>query len=38
MLEFAKSESFTLGVEVELQIVDRTTHELTPKAPAILQQ
>ena len=38
MLEFAKSESYTLGVEVELQIVDRNTHELTPKAPSILQQ
>lgn len=38
MLEFAKSEPFTLGVEVELQIVDRQTHELAPKAPQLLHR
>lgn len=38
MLEFAKSEPFTLGVEVELQIVDRETHELSPKAPQLLSR
>lgn len=38
MLEFAKSESYTLGVEVELQIVDRETHELSPKAPQLLHR
>lgn len=38
MLEFAKSEPFTLGVEVELQIVDRNTHELSPKAPEMLHR
>jgi carboxylate-amine ligase len=38
MIEFAKSEPFTLGVEVELQIVDRQTHELAPKAPQLLHR
>ncbi|MHB1298891.1 MAG: carboxylate-amine ligase, partial [Gemmatimonadaceae bacterium] len=38
MLEFAKSQPWTLGVEVELQIVDRSTHELTAKAPQILSR
>ncbi len=38
MLEFAKSEPWTLGVEVELQIVDRDTHELTAKAPQLLSR
>lgn len=38
MLEFAKSEPYTLGVEVELQIVDRETHELSPKAPQMLHR
>lgn len=37
-LEFAKSESYTLGVEVELQIVDRETHELSPKATQLLSR
>ena len=37
-LEFAKSESYTLGVEIELQIVDRETLELTPKAPQLLSR
>lgn len=38
MLAFAKSEAFTLGVEVELQLVDRETHELSPKAPQLLHR
>jgi carboxylate-amine ligase len=38
MLEFAKSEPFTLGVEVELQIVDRQTLELASKAPQLLSR
>ncbi len=38
MLEFAKSESYTLGVEVELQVVDRQTMDLTPKAPQLLSR
>ncbi len=38
MLEFAPSEPFTLGVEVELQIVDRETHELSPKATQLLSR
>jgi carboxylate-amine ligase len=38
MLEFAKSEPFTLGVEVELQIVDKQTLELAPKAPQLLSR
>ncbi|MDH5235237.1 MAG: YbdK family carboxylate-amine ligase [Gemmatimonadota bacterium] len=38
LLEFAKSEPYTLGVEVELQIVDRDTHELTPKAPQLISR
>lgn len=38
MLEFAKSEPYTLGVEVELQLVDRVTHELSPKAPQLLHR
>ncbi len=37
-LEFAKSEPYTLGVEVELQIVDRETHELTPKASQLISR
>jgi glutamate---cysteine ligase / carboxylate-amine ligase len=38
MLEFAKSEPYTLGVEVELQIVDRDTLDLTPKATTFLEE
>lgn len=38
MLEFAKSEPFTLGVEMELQIVDAQTHELSPKAAQLLSR
>jgi glutamate---cysteine ligase / carboxylate-amine ligase len=36
ILEFAKSDPYTLGVEVELAIVDRDTLELTPKAGEII--
>lgn len=36
MIEFAKSEPYTLGVEVELQIVNRQTSDLAPAAPALL--
>lgn len=38
MLEFAKSDPFTLGVEVELAIVDRQTLELAPKASQLLSR
>ncbi len=38
MLEFAQSESYTLGVEVELQIVDKQTLELSPKASELLSR
>jgi len=38
MLEFAKSEPFTLGVEVELQIVDAQTLEMAPKAAQLLSR
>lgn len=38
MLEFAKSEPYTLGVEVELQIVDKQTLELSPKASELLSR
>lgn len=38
MIEFAKSEPYTLGVEVELQIVDRETLELSPKATQLLSK
>ncbi len=38
MLEFAKSDPFTLGVEVELQIVDRDSSELSPQAPQLLDR
>jgi carboxylate-amine ligase len=38
MLEFAKSELYSLGVEIELQIVDRQTLELAPKASELLSR
>lgn len=38
MIEFAKSGPYTLGVEVELQIVDRETLELSPKATQLLSK
>jgi carboxylate-amine ligase len=36
-LDFTASELYTLGVEVELQIVDRATGDLTPKAPQLIE-
>jgi carboxylate-amine ligase len=36
MLDFTASEPFTLGVEMELQVVDRRTGDLTPRAPDLL--
>lgn len=36
MIAFAPSERFTLGVELELQIVDPDTCDLTAKSPEIL--
>lgn len=38
MLTFAKSEPFTLGAEVELQLVNRSSYELEPKAEAFLER
>lgn len=38
MLEFARSEPFTLGVEVELQIVDPRSYDLSPKAQQLLSR
>jgi gamma-glutamyl:cysteine ligase YbdK (ATP-grasp superfamily) len=38
MLEFAKSDPYTLGVEVELQVVDKQSMELTPKAPELINR
>lgn len=38
MIEFAKSDPYTLGVEVELQVVDRQSMELTPKAPQLINR
>ncbi len=38
MLEFASSEPFTLGVEVELQIVDQHARDLAAKAPQLLSR
>ncbi|MBE0618837.1 MAG: glutamate--cysteine ligase, partial [Proteobacteria bacterium] len=35
-LEFNGSEPFTLGVELELQLVDRSVYDLTRAAPALL--
>jgi carboxylate-amine ligase len=35
-VEFKTSKPFSLGVEIELQILDRKTLNLVPKAPAIL--
>jgi carboxylate-amine ligase len=36
-LDFTASEPYTLGVEVELQIVDRATGDLAPKAPELIE-
>jgi glutamate---cysteine ligase / carboxylate-amine ligase len=38
MLEFAKSDPYTLGVEVELQVVDKQSMELIPKAPELINR
>ncbi len=38
MIAFAPSERFTLGVELELQIVDPDTCDLTGKSPEILSR
>ena len=35
-IEFQKSKPFTLGIEIELQIVDKNTLNLVPRAPEIL--
>jgi carboxylate-amine ligase len=35
-IEFQASKPFSLGVEIELQIVDRNDLNLTPRAPEIL--
>lgn len=35
-IEFAKSSPYTLGVELEFQVLDRSTLDLVPKAPEIL--
>lgn len=35
---FQKSEPFTLGVELELQLLDQTTLDLAPVAPELLAQ
>lgn len=37
-MEFAASERSTLGVEWELCLVDPTTRELVPEAPALIEQ
>lgn len=38
MLTFTASAPLTLGVELELQLIDRHSHDLTPAAPALLAQ
>ena len=35
-IEFQLSKPFSLGVEIELQILDKTTLNLVPRAPEIL--
>ena len=35
-IEFQVSQAFSLGVEIELQILDKSDLNLTPKAPEIL--
>lgn len=37
-LEFTPSEFLTLGVEVELQIIDPTSRDLTPGSPSIFER
>lgn len=36
MLTFAPSAPLTLGVELELQLIDRASHDLSPAAPELL--
>lgn len=38
MIEFAPSERFTLGVELELQIIDPQSCDLTARSPEILER
>ncbi|MBI4420711.1 MAG: glutamate--cysteine ligase, partial [Gemmatimonadetes bacterium] len=37
MLEFKSSPQMTLGVEIELQLIDAETRDLAPEAPAVLR-
>lgn len=37
-LPFVSSPGLTLGVELELQLVDRATRDLSPSAPAVLER
>lgn len=36
-LEFSKSESLTIGVELEFQLIDPSSQDLTPSAPELLE-
>ncbi len=36
-LEFVKSTSYTLGVEIEFQTLDKKTYDLAPLAPVLLE-
>jgi len=36
-LKFAKSSSYTLGVEIEFQTLDKNTYDLAPFAPVLLE-
>ena len=38
LLSFTSSPQMTLGVEIELQIVDPQTRDLTPGAPRLLER
>jgi carboxylate-amine ligase len=38
VLEFCGSDNFTLGVEIELQVLNRETLDLTPQADLIIQK
>ena len=37
-MDFASSSSYTLGVEIEFQILDRADLKLVPFAPMLLEQ
>ncbi|PID72073.1 MAG: hypothetical protein CSB34_04370 [Desulfobulbus propionicus] len=37
-IEFAPSDPFTLGVELEFQLLDRASYNLTPCAPSVIEQ